>query len=183
MTEEYEEHDDNFSKPAKAPPSTVKKNEVNRITYLFLLVDRLSRRLQEAKKTYLEQERHENISAFQANILRHIADGSITPRMLISSGCYLGATLTYNIKALTEEKFIERVPARADKRSVQMTVSAKGVRLLSELEIWETAIANDSLSAMEIENCFRVLQTIDSMLQVSQVKPLNRSVVNDDTLE
>jgi DNA-binding MarR family transcriptional regulator len=127
------------------------------------LIERLARRFQETGKVQLDRQGISDLTFIQASLLRLVADGATTPRMLIARGVYVGATLTYNLTALVDNGYLSRDTRAADRRSVQLGLTQKGEQmcaLLERLEAEEGAALTDLES--ELQLCLKILRRIES---------------------
>jgi DNA-binding MarR family transcriptional regulator len=110
----------------------------------------------------LDREGIRDLTSVQASVLRLIADGATTPRMLVARGVYLGATLTYNLKALVDNDYLSRGTGTTDRRSVHLALTKKGEQMCELLERMEAREgAALSKSRLELERCLKALHLLE----------------------
>lgn len=110
-----------FAPEAAAQPAA-------RATYLeaLHLVERLHRRLLDVVKDEFERRGRDDVNGVQALLLYNIGDKELTASELRTRGYYLGSNVSYNIKKLVEEGYLHHARSRIDRRSVRISLTAKG---------------------------------------------------------
>jgi len=98
------------------------------------LIERLHRRFLDVVKVELDRVGVEDINNVQAVILYNIADSEITVGELTSRGYYQGSNVTYNLKKLVENGFLEQVRSPYDRRSVRVHLTKKGLDLFGRID-------------------------------------------------
>jgi DNA-binding MarR family transcriptional regulator len=132
---------------------------------LCLLIERLSRQLQETRKSQLDRHNITDITSVQVSVLRLIGEGASTPRMLMVRGCYLGATLTYNLKSLVENGYLTRTASADDKRSVHLALTGKGRKMWAFLQKLEAQEAEELAQYTgDLEQCIRLLRRAEEVV-------------------
>lgn len=101
---------------------------------LILIIERLHRRFLDVIKAELERLRIEDINNVQTLILYNIGDATLTIGELTTRGYYLGSNVSYNIKKLVENEYIEQERSEHDKRSVKVKLSPKGRELCDKID-------------------------------------------------
>ncbi|PSM17046.1 MULTISPECIES: transcriptional regulator LdtR [Nitratireductor] len=112
----------------QAVPTEGEGPEAIRTLYLesLQLVERLHRRLLDVIKDEFERNGRSDINAIQALLLFNIGNAELTAGELRSRGYYLGSNVSYNLKKLVDLGFINHQRSRVDRRSVRVSLTAKG---------------------------------------------------------
>ena len=117
------------SRPA-AKTATVSDDRREAIRSLYMeslqLVERLHRRLLDVIKDEFDRNGRSDINAIQALLLFNIGNAELTAGELRSRGYYLGSNVSYNLKKLVDLGFINHQRSRIDRRSVRVSLTAKG---------------------------------------------------------
>ena len=105
-------------------------------TYLetTLLIERLHRRLLDVVKTELECLKINDLNNVQTLILYNIGENELTVGELTNRGYYLGSNVSYNVKKLVENGYLEQERSMHDKRSVRIKLSAKGLDICNKID-------------------------------------------------
>jgi len=103
-------------------------------TEAVLLIERLHRRFLDVVNTELERTRIDDINNVQALILYNIATEELTIGELTNRGFYLGSNVSYNVKKMAENGYLEQEKAPHDKRSVRIKLSEKGLALYKRID-------------------------------------------------
>jgi DNA-binding MarR family transcriptional regulator len=90
------------------------------------MIERLHRLLLDVIKDEFDRTGSSDINAVQALLLYNMGDNELTAGELKSRGYYLGSNVSYNLKKLVEMGYIDYERSEADKRSVRVSLSAKG---------------------------------------------------------
>ena len=104
-------------------------------SYLDVLgmVERLHRQFLEGLKGELDAIGRTDINNVQALLLFNIGDDHISVGELTSRGYYLGSNVTYNLKKLVENGYLEQQPSPHDRRSSRVGITDKGRKLWSQV--------------------------------------------------
>ncbi len=94
-----------------------------------LLIERLHRYFLEVIKVDLDRQGIQDINNVQALILYNIGDDELTVGELTARGYYLGSNVSYNVKKMVENGYLEQERSPHDKRSVRVQLSAKAKAL------------------------------------------------------
>jgi DNA-binding MarR family transcriptional regulator len=87
-------------------------------------------------------------------MLFNIGDAEMTVGELTLRGCYLGSNVSYNVKKMVENGYLEQERSVHDRRSIHVRLTDKGRRLrdrLSEMHqrhielLQQTAVSDDDL--------------------------------------
>ena len=90
------------------------------------LVERLHRRLLDVIKDEFDRRGRADVNSVQALLLYNIGDKELTAGELRTKGYYLGSNVSYNVKKLVELGFLHHARSRLDRRSVRISLTAKG---------------------------------------------------------
>src|SRR5438270_4227644 len=90
------------------------------------LVERLHRQFLEVVKLELDGIRIHDINNVQAMMLFNIGDAEMTVGELTLRGCYLGSNVSYNLKKLVENGYLDQERSIHDRRSVHVKLTDKG---------------------------------------------------------
>lgn len=82
--------------------------------------------IHEAIEGELRRHKKDGLTSTQALLLYNIGDNELTMRQLMTSGCYLGTNVTYNINKLEEHGWVVRHRKDRDKRAVYVKLSKTG---------------------------------------------------------
>ena len=97
------------------------------------LVERLHRHFLDVVKLELDGSDIRDINNVQALMLFNIGDAEMTVGELTLRGCYLGSNVSYNLKKLVENGYVEQARSPHDRRSVHVRLTAKGQGLRDRL--------------------------------------------------
>jgi DNA-binding MarR family transcriptional regulator len=124
------------------------------------LIERLQRRFLDVIKTELDRLGIEDINNVQTLILSNISSEQLTVGELTARGYYLGSNVSYNVKKLVENGYLNQERSPHDKRMTRVRVSGKGLELCTRIdELYQT-------NASELE---REVVTRDQLGSTNQV--------------
>lgn len=103
-------------------------------TESILLIERLHRRFLDVVKTELDRLRIDDINNVQTLILYNISNEQLTIGELTNRGYYLGSNVSYNVKKLVENAYLQQERAPHDKRSTRIKLSDKGLALCKKID-------------------------------------------------
>lgn len=103
-------------------------------TEAVLMIERLHRRFLDVVNTELERMKTDDINNVQALILYNINTEELTIGELTNRGFYLGSNVSYNVKKLVENGYLEQEKAPHDKRSIRIKLSDKGLALCKRVD-------------------------------------------------
>ncbi len=131
----------------------------------ILLIERLHRQFLDVIKAELDRLKIEDLNNIQTLILYNISGEELTIGELTNRGYYLGSNVSYNIKKMVENGYLEQERAAHDKRSVKIKLSAKGLDVCDKIHalysrhtealssgtpsLKELEVVNNSLNALE----------------------------------
>jgi DNA-binding MarR family transcriptional regulator len=90
------------------------------------LIERLHRLLLDVIKDEFDRLGGFDLNSVQALLLYNMGDSELTAGELKSRGYYLGSNVSYNLKKLVEMGYIDYERSDTDRRSVRVSLSAKG---------------------------------------------------------
>ncbi len=93
------------------------------------LIERLHRHFLDVLKVELDKKGIQDINNVQSMILYNIGDDELTVGELTIRGYYLGSNVSYNVKKMVENDYLEQARSVHDKRSIRVKLSEKGVSL------------------------------------------------------
>lgn len=130
------------------------------------LVERLHRRLLDVIKDEFERNGRSDINAIQALLLFNIGNAELTAGELRSRGYYLGSNVSYNLKKLVDLGFINHQRSRIDRRSVRISLTAKGQEVAEVVGgLYERHIGSieqvGGINPEEFQQMNRALQRLD----------------------
>lgn len=98
------------------------------------LVERLHRLYLEVIKCELDNLKVEDINNVQALVLYNLGGEQISIGELTTRGCYLGSNVSYNLKKMVQNGYVDQVTSKHDKRSYTVKLSEKGMDLCKKLD-------------------------------------------------
>jgi DNA-binding MarR family transcriptional regulator len=91
------------------------------------LIERLHRLLLDVIKDEFDRSGFgDDLNSVQALLIYNIGDSELTAGELKTRGYYLGSNVSYNLKKLVEMGYIHYKRSDSDRRSVRVSLSAKG---------------------------------------------------------
>jgi len=126
---------------ANAPRNEIKDRYLQSLT----LIERLHRRLLDVIKDDFERTGEKEVNPVQALLLFNIADAELTASELKTRGHYQGSNVSYNLKKLVEQGYVNHERSVADKRSVRISLTDKGESIRMRVD----ALYNRQLAAIE----------------------------------
>ncbi|MDR3179589.1 MAG: winged helix DNA-binding protein [Holosporaceae bacterium] len=99
------------------------------------LIERLHRLFLEVIKCELDGLKVEDINNVQALVLYNLGGEQISIGELTTRGCYLGSNVSYNLKKMVQNGYIDQMTSKHDKRSFVIKLSAKGTALCKKIDV------------------------------------------------
>lgn len=93
------------------------------------LIERLHRHFLDVLKVELDKKGIQDINNVQSMILYNIGEDEMTVGELTIRGYYLGSNVSYNVKKMVENGYLEQARSVHDKRSIRVKLSPKGADL------------------------------------------------------
>ncbi len=107
-----------------------------------VMIERLHRLFLEVIKVELDRMNIRDINNVQALVLYNIGQDQVTVGELTNRGYYLGSNVSYNLRKMVQNNYINQEPSPHDRRSSHVKLSAKGVDLFQKLDKILTAHAH-----------------------------------------
>jgi len=126
------------------------------------LVERLHRRLLDVIKDEFDRRGRSDINAVQALLLFNIGNTELTAGELRSRGYYLGSNVSYNLKKLVDQGFINHQKSRVDRRSVRVSLTKTGMEIAGIVnELYERHIESvEQVGGISNEEFSRMNQSL-----------------------
>lgn len=128
------------------------------------LIERLHRQFLEVVKVELDRTGIVDINNIQALILANIGKEELTVGELTNRGYYLGSNVSYNVKKMVENDYLNQERSPHDRRSVRVRVSEKGLavcQLIAALHERHIAQLDDSPIAQELSGVNNTLRALE----------------------
>lgn len=131
---------------------------------LTRMIERMHRRFLDVLRAELASLDISDINAVQCLLLSNIGDEEINVRNLMEKGYYQGSNASYNIKKLVEMGYLRQERSPHDRRSTNLRLSDKGLRLCHRIREAEERVAN-KIAGQNIE----LGNAIETLLHVERV--------------
>jgi DNA-binding MarR family transcriptional regulator len=130
----------------RSAPIDMKRRDIkNRYMESLTLIERLHRRLLDVIKDDFERSGEKEVNPVQALLLFNISDAELTAGELKTRGHYQGSNVSYNLKKLVEQGYVNHERSNSDKRSVRVKLTEKGDAIRNRVD----ALYNRQLQAIE----------------------------------
>ncbi len=128
------------------------------------LTERLHRQFLEIVKLELENHAMHDVNNVQAMILFNIGDLDMTVGELTLRGCYLGSNVSYNVKKMAENGYIQQERSPHDRRSirVRLTDKGRGVRAMI-MALIESQISHTPLEEAAMTQALVTFRRLDRL--------------------
>ena len=132
---------------------------INGYLEVISLVERLHRHFLEVVKLELDGLSIHDINNVQGMMLFNIGDAEMTVGELTLRGCYLGSNVSYNVKKMVENGYLEQERSVHDRRSIHVRLTEKGRTLRNKLSdmhrrhiemLSQTAVSDEDLGAVTL---------------------------------
>ena len=97
------------------------------------LIERLHRHFLNVVKSELDSSDIRDTNNVQAIMLFNLGDAEMNVGELTLRGCYLGSNVSYNLKKLVENGYVEQAQSPHDRRSTHVRLTPKGHALRDRL--------------------------------------------------
>lgn len=129
------------------------------------MIERLHRYFLDVVKMELDRKNIQDINNVQAMILYNIGHEDMTVGELTLRGYYLGSNVSYNVKKMSENGYIEQARSVHDKRSIRVSLSDKGKELYDILNAMfarhESKLEGTKLTPESLKETIETLQNIE----------------------
>ena len=148
------------------------------------LIERLHRYFLDVVKVELDRKGIQDINNVQCMILYNIGHDEMTVGELTLRGYYLGSNVSYNVKKMGENGYIEQERSVHDKRSIRVKLSDKGkdlYQMLSDMfKRHEGQIEGTELSEERMQDCIKTMQMFERFWS-SQSQFTGLASIEDDS--
>ena len=93
---------------------------------VLTFVERLHRRLLDVVRDEFDRRGRLDLNPVQALLLFNIGEKEVTATELCTRGYYLGSNVSYNLKKLIDDGFLDQRRSQSDRRSVRISLTEKG---------------------------------------------------------
>lgn len=129
------------------------------------LIERLHRHFLDVLKVELDKSGVQDINNVQSMILYNIGEDELTVGELTIRGYYLGSNVSYNVKKMVENGYLDQERSVHDKRSIRVKLSDKGKKLRDQISTMfkshEEAIEGSDLPDGALEGMNATLKRIE----------------------
>lgn len=130
------------------------------------LIERLHRRFLDVLKVELDKQSIQDINNVQAMILFNIGEDELTVGELTIRGYYLGSNVSYNVKKMVENGYLDQERSIHDRRSVRVKLSEKGQKLCAQIDdMFEehmTKLGQAGIAEDNLKNLNKALKALES---------------------
>lgn len=125
------------------------------------LIERLHRYFLDVVKVELDRSNTQDINNVQTMILHSIGHDELTVGELTLRGYYLGSNVSYNVKKMVENGYLDQARSVHDKRSIRVKLTEKGKALHGVIDtMFKTHEENLAGTALSDE---RLKETSDTL--------------------
>lgn len=132
------------------------------------LIERLHRQFLEVVKGEIDRMGIRDINNIQALILYNIGDDELTVGELTHRGYYLGSNVSYNVRKMVENGYLEQERSTHDRRSIRVRLSDKGKTVRDKVETMieeqQAKLAESGINAEQLQFTATVLNRIERFL-------------------
>lgn len=102
---------------------------------VVVMIERLHRLFLEVVKGELDRQNKMDITNVQALILYNIGkNNQLTVGELTNRGYYLGSNVSYNLRKMVKNGYVNQVPSAHDRRSSHVRLTTKGTELYGKID-------------------------------------------------
>ncbi len=137
-------------------------------TYLETImgIERLHCLFFDVIKTELTRNNVKDLTDIQCFILYNIGKSKMTVGDISYRGYYMGSNVTYNLKKMVSNGYIVQTQSPHDKRSSHISLSAKGLEILTRFEkIFDAHSENlkyNNIAKEELDSIKKTVQKLES---------------------
>lgn len=129
------------------------------------MIERLHRYFLDLLKVELDRRGVQDINNVQSMILHNVGESEMTVGELTLRGYYLGSNVSYNVKKMVENGYLEQERSVHDKRSVRVKLSEKGRELNDQIsrmfEKHEEALESTNITSDELSQTLEVMKKLE----------------------
>src|SRR5258708_26971633 len=127
------------------------------------LIEQLHRRYLEVVQAELKAQGVEDINNVQALMILHIGMNELAVTDLLKRGYYLASNVSYNVRKLAEAGYLLQERSTADRRSIRLRLTDKGVdlhdRLVDMIDRQVTALS-DVTSFKDLQSATQIFRDL-----------------------
>jgi DNA-binding MarR family transcriptional regulator len=143
---------------------------------IVMTIERLHRLFLDVVKSELDRLHIMDISNVQAMILFNVGKNKMTVGEVSNRGYYLGSNVTYNLKKMVENGYLEQEQAVHDRRSSVIKLSAKGAALYDQLEQMlnrhMTNLPRNNVSSQDLDAMVRIMENLETFWSFMMARDL-----------
>ncbi|MDR2766304.1 MAG: winged helix DNA-binding protein [Holosporaceae bacterium] len=142
------------------------------------LIERLHRLFLEVIKCELDNLRVEDINNVQALVLYNLGGEQISIGELTTKGCYLGSNVSYNLKKMVQNGYVDQMTSKHDKRSYVIKLSSKGLSLCKKIDaaLDRQIAALEGKDVSQLEDLVLTLQKLESFWSAASTQRVRFSL-------
>lgn len=129
------------------------------------LIERLHRLLLDVIKDEFQRQGGSDLNSVQALLIYNIGESELTAGDLKRGGYYLGSNVSYNVKKMVENGYLENERSTHDRRSVRLRLSAKGLALYKSMaEMFSRhigALGDSAIAEGDLKATIKQLQVLE----------------------
>ena len=133
---------------------------------IIMTIERMHRLFLDVVKSELDRLHIVDISNVQGVILYNIGKNKMTVGEVSNRGYYLGSNVTYNLKKMVENGYLDQQQSVHDRRSSVIRLSEKGVKLYDKLEEMLTRHINNfqrnNITPEDLNNLVRTMDNLET---------------------
>jgi len=128
-------------------------------------IERLHRYFLDVVKVEIDRKGVQDVNNVQAMILYNIGYDQLTVGELTLRGYYLGSNVSYNVKKMAENGYLEQERSVHDKRSIRVKLTEKGTELYEMLRTMfarhEDKIQGTELTPERLRDVAKTMQMLE----------------------
>jgi DNA-binding MarR family transcriptional regulator len=136
-----------------------------------VMIERLHRLFLELVKLELDRMQRRDINNVQALVLYNIGENQLTVGELTNRGYYLGSNVSYNLRKMVQNGYVEQIPSSHDRRSSHVKLSQKGLELYHQFDgllgSQASQLTLDIVGAKEMAEFCQVLRKLEGFWTTS----------------
>ncbi|MEH6631886.1 MAG: MarR family winged helix-turn-helix transcriptional regulator [Halopseudomonas aestusnigri] len=142
------------------------------------LVERLHRQCLEVVKAELDRRGIRDLNNIQALILYNIGDEELSVGELTHRGYYLGSNVSYNVKKMVENGYLNQERSPHDRRSFHVRASESGLEIFTAISTLFDAHAALISGGVVTDEDLRVTTATLHRLQLFWASPMPMGGIN-----
>lgn len=136
-----------------------------------VMIERLHRLFLELIKLELDRIQKRDINNVQALVLYNIGESQLTVGELTNRGYYLGSNVSYNLRKMVQNGYVEQIPSSHDRRSSHVKLSQKGLDLYHQFDsllgVQASQLTLDIVGAKEMTEFCQILRKLEGFWTTS----------------